>query len=214
MDKTIIVIPAKGGSKNMTELARRPLLGYVLTTVNQLGYEVVVSTDDEAIAAYVTSWGIEVSVVSHEGPLQETVASWEQGYDNIVLMQPTSPFIRAQDIRAVIKALDENPDASSAQTITRVRHNSHDWNQRTLDLVKVRWLHEHSHDAQLRRKQNQPERWKFGNVVAVRSSELARYGFFAYPSIGIPIHHFFAFDVDDEDDFKLAEAMLVAGLVS
>jgi len=213
MDKTILVIPAKGGSKNMRLLASQHLLDYTVRTALTSNFDMIVSTDDERIATYMKTWGVKHHMTSHEGPLQETVAQYGEGYENICLMQVTSPFIRREDIDAVVNALHEYPDASSAQTITEVRHNSHPWNQREVHEGHVNWLHPHSHDAQKRRKQNQPKAWKFGNVVAVRSRLLAEQGFFPYPSIAVPIHHFWAFDVDDMDDFELAEAMLAGGLV-
>lgn len=216
MKNSIIVIPAKGGSKNMDQLDKRPLLEYVLTTARSLHdkLDLIVSTDDVEIANYAKNQGAEAHITSHEGPLQETVAQYGKGYKNIILMQPTSPFIRVRDVKRVLNDLDKFPMVNSSQTVTQVRHNSHPWCQRVVDNYFTEWLHEPSYDAQIRRKQNQPDRWKFGNVVGVRSSLLFERGFFPYPSTAIPIHHFYAFDVDDVDDFKLAEAMIKGGLVS
>lgn len=65
--ETIAIIPARGGSKgiprkNITRLAGRPLIAYSIlaATHSKLIDRVIVSTDDQEIAAVSKDWGAEV----------------------------------------------------------------------------------------------------------------------------------------------------------
>lgn len=147
--------------------------------------------------------------------------------DIIVLIQPTSPFIRKKDILDVVNALKKYPSCASAQTIVRVPHNFHETNQRIEQNLHVRqnfrisanllaglitFAHPEKRLMQFN-KQLKPERWAFGNVVAVRTEALlAQKQVFAEPSFGIPIPRAYAFDVDTKEDLKMAEAMWKGGL--
>jgi len=109
---TLAIIPARGGSrgvpgKNIRELAGRPLVAYSIEAALESEHvdRVVVSTEDEQIAAVAREWGTEVvprppelaaDVAPTDPVLEHAVVYLEQldGYhaDLIVLLQPTSPL--------------------------------------------------------------------------------------------------------------------------
>jgi hypothetical protein len=108
----LAIIPARGGSKgvpgkNIRELAGKPLIAYSIEAALESEHvdHVVVSTEDEQIAAAAREWGSEVvprppELATDTAPtdpvLEHAVTYLEQldGYraDLIVLLQPTSPL--------------------------------------------------------------------------------------------------------------------------
>ena len=109
---TLIVIPARGGSKeiprkNLKLLGGIPLIQHVLSTISTFkDYETVVSTDDAEIEYLATTNGIRViprplELATDQSTLDEviidTVKQMEtlsnKNFEKIVTIQPTSPFI-------------------------------------------------------------------------------------------------------------------------
>ncbi len=110
--KTLGIIPARGGSKGLPRKNVRPLGGIPLIAHTVLAAKksrierVVVSTDDEEIAAIAEEWGAEVpfirppqyssddatslSVLLHALHFMEQQEGYE--VDHVIFLQPTSPF--------------------------------------------------------------------------------------------------------------------------
>ena len=96
----------------------------------------------------------------------------------------------------------------SAQTVARVPHNDHEWNQR--NMSPSTGFIEFVHKTERHRAFNsgkKPVRYKFGNLVVVRTDALIEQcTFFAHPSQSFEIPWPYQMDIDDEKDFLLAEA--------
>ncbi len=140
------VITARGGSKgvprkNLALLGGRSLLSY--TAESALAAKrltrVVVSTDDQQIAAEARRWGLETPFIRpaelarDETPtlpvLQHAVRELElagEQYDAICLLQPTHPFRCAEDIDRCIELL-QSSEADAVMTIAHVpdHYNPH-----------------------------------------------------------------------------------------
>lgn len=120
------IVPARGGSKgiprkNITLLAGQPLLAYTaLAALSAKRLErVVLSTEDEEIAAVGRQWGLDVpfmrpaELARDDTPgivvLQHVVRELElQGhsFDAIFTLQPTNPLRRTEDIDGAIELLE------------------------------------------------------------------------------------------------------------
>ena len=225
--KTLAFIPARGGSetiplKNLHKLGEKPLLQWSLDVVRQsiLIDDIVCSTDHFEIRNLCTREGIQTtdrpSNLSNgkSYPIHEVVIEYinrlEVDPHIVVLIQPTSPFLTLTHLNATIAKLKDNHNLMSVQTICPVPHNYHAWNQRSWDREsgKVKWCFPDMRKIGYN-KQSKPEMWKFGNIVATRVDALRQEGCFAEPSFGIPIGPFEAFDVDNEEDFLIAERLLI-----
>lgn len=146
------VIPARGGSKripgkNLVLLNGVPLIDYTLCAARASSRlaAFVVSTDSRQIADHVTGQGCSVpalrpiemagdrSPVIHA--LQHGLAMYERSggnrVDAIVLLQPTSPLRRGEDIDGAIEIFER----SGADTVTAVRptHDHPYWTWRDAD---------------------------------------------------------------------------------
>lgn len=124
--KVLGVIPARGGSKgvknkNIKPLAGKPLIAYTIEAANKSDLDkVIVSTDSEDIAEVAKQHGGEVPfirpsdlatdrakaipVIQHA--LQFFADEGEE-FDAVMMLQPTTPFRRVEDINQAIKTLKE-----------------------------------------------------------------------------------------------------------
>jgi CMP-N,N'-diacetyllegionaminic acid synthase len=140
MTRTLGVIPARGGSKgiphkNLAPVGGRPLLAYTADAARGSRLSrTCVSTDDPAIADAARRFGLDVpfmrpaALAADETPmlpvLRHAVAAMAaDGFaaDVVVLLQPTSPFRRAEHIDRAIELLDES-GADSVVSVVEVPH--------------------------------------------------------------------------------------------
>jgi CMP-N-acetylneuraminic acid synthetase len=122
----LAVIPARGGSKaiprkNLSPLAGRPLIAYTLAAARaaKTVTEVMVSTDDDEIAAVCEAEGVPVpyrrpqALAGDDAGMVDTVLDaldWWTARTSvkpelIVLLQPTSPLRSGGDIDGTVDAL-------------------------------------------------------------------------------------------------------------
>jgi len=126
--RNIAIIPARGGSKriprkNIRSFAGKPMIGYAIEAA--LGCEaigrVIVSTDDDEIAAIAEKFGAEVpfrrpgeladDITPTVPVIQHAVRTWrELGHDpdHVCCIYPGVPFIRTDDISAALALLVEH----------------------------------------------------------------------------------------------------------
>jgi CMP-N-acetylneuraminic acid synthetase len=125
--KVLGVITARGGSKgipgkNLRPLAGKPLIAYTMDVARASGAfdRLIVSTDDVEIARFARGCGCEVPFLRpfelaqddtpHLPVIQhavEQLRSEGYGADAVMILQPTSPFRSADDIRNAITLLDD-----------------------------------------------------------------------------------------------------------
>lgn len=131
--KILAVIPARGGSKrlprkNVRLLGDRPLIVWTIHSALALGAElcdVLVSTDDENIARVAAEAGAMVPWLRPPELATDTASSVDvclhalEWYENtlnpvdaLLLLQPTSPFRRAETLLSGISSFNNNPGAS------------------------------------------------------------------------------------------------------
>ena len=136
--EVLAIIPARGGSKtiprkNIKAFAGFPLIAYSIAAGLQsdLITRVIVSTDDEEIAAVSRRYGAEVPFIrpaahaqdqTPDLPVFEHALDWlkeHEGYspEIVVQLRPTSPLRRMWHIDGSIRALFDNPEADSVRTV-------------------------------------------------------------------------------------------------
>lgn len=131
LPEAVVIIPARGGSKgvprkNIQLLAGKPLLAHTIEQARRSGVasRVVVSTDDEEIAAVARDYGAELirrpaeisgDAATSESALLHALDTFEaEGYrpELIVFLQCTSPIRRPEEIARAVRTLhDEEADS-------------------------------------------------------------------------------------------------------
>jgi len=136
MSGRIAIITARGGSKriprkNIKEFCGKPILAYSIEAAVQSGIfdTVMVSTDDEEIAAIAKQYGAEVpfyrsaetanDFATTNDVLLEVIAEYEkrgQKFDLGVCIYPTAPFVTAEKLKNAVDQLER----SDAETLIPV----------------------------------------------------------------------------------------------
>ena len=224
------LIPARGGSrgvprKNVRLLGGRPLLQW--TAEAALGAKslarVVLSTEDEEIAAVGRSCGVDVpfmrprELAGDETPtlpvVQHALGILEargDRYDAVCLLQPTSPFRIAGDIDGCV-ALLASSDADSVVTVLPVpaEYNPH-------------WVYFGAPNGELRlstgeaqpipRRQSLPAAWhREGSVYVTRRDVVMDGSLYGARTIGYVVDGARSVNIDSPSDWTLAQTMLPAG---
>jgi len=224
------LIPARGGSKsikkkNIVPLGGKPLISYILDAMNRSRYvtRTVVSTEDEVIAKVARECGADVPFVrpmdlaqdtTPTTPVLEHAVKWladNEDYrpDIIVLSQPTSPFLRPDQIDSAVALLERHPEADAVTTVIEVEHNYHPYNIREIrDDGSVDFIMPLEHDLYPTR-QSKPKYYAFGNCYVFRYKTLVEmnsiYGKHCLPLV---IDQESAFDINDPHELVVAETML------
>lgn len=234
-EKTLGLIPARGGSKslrlkNIHPLCGKPLISYCIAAAkhamqSSLG-GLACSTDHPDIAACCKKYGVTVidrpaELATDESLTEEAVVHALhvlQQQDGeapgiIVLLQPTSPFVLPEHIDGLVKLLKKDKSLDTALTIADIPHNLHAWNQRSFENGHVRFRYEKERQAAYN-KQLKPKNYRFGNLVAFRASSiLSGNRCFGLNQAGLVIERPYAHDVDGPEDFAYAEFLIERQLV-
>lgn len=148
----LAVVPARGGSKsiprkNLQPLAGLSLIGHAARTLQTLEWvdRALLSTDDAEIAAEGLRRGLEVPFMRPEALASDTAKSvdmWRHAllaaeeqygtrFDISILIEPTSPLRRPEDLTRTVTAM---LDAGSAAAATFSRTPAHYTPQKTLTV--------------------------------------------------------------------------------
>lgn len=132
--KILAIIPARGGSKglpgkNIKPLLGKPLIAWTIEQARKSRYvdKLVVSTDDKKIAEISKSYGAEVpflrpkALAEDSSPTSDAImhaVDWfekrGETFDILVLLEPTSPLRKDDDIDNAIKAFVNNYENADA----------------------------------------------------------------------------------------------------
>jgi N-acylneuraminate cytidylyltransferase len=136
--EVLAIIPARGGSKsiprkNIRPFAGHPLIAYSIAAARaaETVTRVVVSTDDEEIAAVARRYGAETPFLrpaefsqdnTPDLPVFRHALQWLDEYEDyrpeiLVQLRPTSPFRRVAHIDSAVYRLIERPEADSVRTV-------------------------------------------------------------------------------------------------
>ena len=128
--KTLVIIPARGGSKgiprkNIKPLDGKPLIYYTIDCARSIcpDEDICVSTNDDEIISVVEQYGLSVPFVRPDELATDTAGTYEvllhaldyyekrgRRYDVVVLLQNTSPFRKAEQVKEAMALYNNNVD--------------------------------------------------------------------------------------------------------
>jgi CMP-N-acetylneuraminic acid synthetase len=227
------VITARGGSKglpgkNLRPLAGKPLIAHTIDTARASNAfdRVILSTDDEAIAAAARSRGCDVPFMRPSDlardetphlPVLQHAVQWLADHDRyspdaVMILQPTSPLRRAQDICQSI-ALLETSAADSVVSVSEVPAHYNPMRTLRIDGNGFASLFVSGEPVRRRinRRQDMPDAWTMNGAIylfrtsVLRAAEPSLYGDRTAAYV-MPAEY--GISIDSLDDWKHAEQAL------
>lgn len=217
----LILVTARGGSKglpgkNLSSLAGRPLVRWAFEVARPLlsalpHARLRLSTDDPEIAAawpdshrpctlrpghLATDTAASMDVVLHELDAQPA--------DAVLLLQPTAPLLRADDLTALLRAHAASPDAS-VLAVTELDHPI-EWSLRRAEDGRLSPAADWT-DAP--RQASQPA-WRPVGAYLATAAFLRQHRAFLVPgkSVGVAVPRSRGIDIDTAADLEIARALL------
>ncbi len=208
--------------KNLVPVNNKPLIQYSFDVLknNKLISKNVISTDHAKIISISKKYNFEiikrpknlsgdlinsVDVVLHV--LKKMNSKFKYLPKWFVLIQPTSIFLQSSDLNKLIKKFN-NSSANSAQTIVKVPHQFHAYNQRYFDGKYTEFIFANKRKKQ-HNKQVKDLHYAYGNLIATKTeSFIDKKNFFCKPSIGVEISKIRSFDLDNLEDLKLISQII------
>lgn len=225
-DKRVLcIIPARGGSKrlprkNVLPLAGKPLIHYSVAAAMASEHfdRVIVSTDDTEIADRARESGADVPFVRPAELATDTATAvdvlihavdfFEQTgdqYDFVVLIQPTTPLVQANDIDQAIQTII-NTGTRSCVSVCKVSERP-EW-MYSLDGDMATPFFESENSAS--RQQDLSELFRLNGAVYVLKRDLLNQRLIvdqkSLSAIVMPKDR--SIDIDEQIDFTIAETIL------
>lgn len=226
MIKILTVIPARGGSKglpgkNIKHLINKPLIAWSIEQGMGSKYvnEVIVSTDSEEIADIARQYGARVPFLRPSHLAQDTSSTKDvlihlieelekkgEFYDYLLLLEPTSPLRETSDIDASIEILVNTQGARSIVGVSRVEGQHPVF---CITLTENGFLESKNQFATFRRQDIDELYFYEGSIYL---SEIQAYkesgSFYHEQTLGYRVPKWKSFEIDDEVDFIIVEALL------
>lgn len=226
--QTIAIIPARGGSKrilrkNIRMFCGKPMITRPIKTALESGVfdAVVVSTDDDEIAAVAESSGALVPFRrpaelsnDHVGTLPviaHAIEWWEKNRAPVAFaccIYATAPFIRAEYLKAGLAILKEKTDAEFAFSVTSYAFPIF----RAIHIggngkVQMFWP-----ENERKRSQDLPEAWHDAGQFYWGSKQafLTNKGIFSARSYPVILPRHLVQDIDTPEDWEQAERIFFA----
>lgn len=179
--KTLVVIPARGGSKgipkkNIKKLNEKPLINYTIEAARDLFDDscIYVSTDSEKIRKIVEATGLMVPFLRPSKLATDTANSqdvilhaleyFEQqngSPDIVILLQPTSPFRKAKHIKEAMTLY--NPNLDMVVSVKETESNPY---YVLFEEDKNGFLRK-SKEGNFTRRQDCPKVWEFNGAIYI-----------------------------------------------
>ena len=219
------IVPARAGSKgipgkNLADLGGAPLLRYTLDAALGAGRldRVVLTSDDDRALDLAAELGLPavrrpLELAADDAPMLGAVlhavdaveAETGATVENVVLLQPTSPFRDAADVDAAVEAFE----ASGRSTLVSVVPVS----QHPCEVVRVEGGRLHraiDWPEQATGRQGLPEYFYVnGAIYVARVAHLRSEGTFQNDGSAVyTMEHGHSFDIDDGFDLDLARGLL------
>lgn len=217
--RNICIIPARGGSKriprkNVRDFLGKPIIAYSIETALKSGLfeEVMVSTDDEEIAAIAKQYGASVPFMRSaemsndyagtDEVIQEVLREYkkqDREFDVVCCIYATAPFVTVENLKKAYEQIGDTYDA--AFSIVRYSYPV----QRALCVRNgfVGMREPQYYDA--RSQDLEPVFHDAGQFYFTRIKDIDHLIFWTEQTYGLELSELMVQDLDNETDWQLAE---------
>lgn len=184
--KTLVIIPARGGSKgiphkNIRPLNGKPLIKYTIDVARQIvsDEDICVSTDDKDIVGVVEDYGLKVPFMRPDYLATDTAGTYGvllhalhfyegigRKYDNVLLLQTTSPFRLGSQVKEALSLYTSDIDM-----VVSVKNVSANPYYNCFEEDKEGFLHISKGEGSYTRRQEAPLAWEFNGAIYVINPE-------------------------------------------
>lgn len=223
--KTLVVIPARGGSKgiphkNIKLLNGKPLICYSIDVARQFTADdnICVTTDDDEIIKVVEEYGLKVPFKRPDYLATDTCGSneviqhayhffAEKGieYDAILLLQPTSPFRKVGFLKEAVALYDDSIDMVTSVKLSSCNPYYDGFEEDADGLLRIS-----KGDGTIERRQDAPSVWQQnGSIYVINSKSLMEKGMAHFTKIRkYAMSELYSVDIDNPFDWKVAELVI------
>ena len=230
---TLAFIPARSGSKgvinkNIRLLNNIPLLAYSVFIAQKckemnMFSEIVVSTDSKDYLNELKPLGYEEKYLRPSSLAQDNSATVDAAihaiehyakqniyFDNIMILQPTSPFRNIEQIKDAIDLINSNKKATCVASVYKLG----DYHPRRIKLINNGFLEdfckEYKEPEPSRRQDFTPDAFiRSGSIYLSKTNQLIEKGIIRGKYVlPLEVSEVFSINVDEELDFFKAEAVI------
>jgi CMP-N,N'-diacetyllegionaminic acid synthase len=226
----LFLIPARGGSKgipqkNIKLLSGKPLIYYAIDSARVLSVDenICVSTDDDSISEIVSNYGLDIPFKRPHEFATDTSGTYEvilhalnhyetkgKSFDVVVLLQPTSPFRKSNQITEALKLFSTNIDM--VVSVKETKSNPY----YVLFEEDMEGFLRKSKEATFTRRQDCPKVWELNgaiyilNVQSLKQKHMTEFD----RIVKYPMDDLTSIDIDDQIDWMFCEFLIEKGLVN
>lgn len=217
--KVLAVIPARGGSKgvpekNIKDLGGKPLVAHAIECAIQSTSvsKIVLSTDDEKIATVGRQYDIDVlkrpAYLAEDdsnvvGTVEHVIKEYNEDFDLIVLLQPTSPLRIYSDLDNIISLLIDNTEIDGVISVVPMNDTHPARMYNLMENDELRPLIDSGES--LRRQDLNPVYYRNGCFYAVKTKAFTtQKTFMVEKKLAYVMNSDWLVNIDTMRDFKLA----------
>ena len=224
--KNLIVIPARAGSKgiknkNIVTIGSKPLITWTIESCVEIdeNYEVIVSSDMDEVKQIAKKFKINCDYVRpmcvsrDDTSMYETIIDLINWYEDIInetvekiiLLQPTNPLRLREDVKKIIRKLDEGYE--SCFTVVPAIQSPYE----LIQFEEKKWSFLRKGENVQRRQDYKEEFWFLdGSIYGCTKKFLVKYKKFVSEEVSLPIKcsKISSWDIDTPFDLAIAECML------
>ncbi len=223
--KRIAIIPARSGSKglkdkNIKNLAGKPLIAYSIECAIESNCfdRIFVSTDSQTYADIAIEYGVDASFLRSAENSNDKADSWSvvrevianfrlrgEEFDEIMLLQPTSPLRKAFDIKKAIDLLYER-NGNSVISVTECDHSPLWCNTLPANGCMDQFVRSEVKGVP---RQQLPQYYRYnGAIYLLKADELNNMHMFEKGCYAYIMDQRRSIDIDTELDFLIAETIM------
>lgn len=224
--RILVIIPARGGSKgiphkNIKLLNGKPLIYYTIDTARSIvgDEDICVSTDDDEIIKVVERYGLNVPFKRPDELASDTAGTYEvllhalefyerQGrhYDIVLLLQNTSPFRKAEQVREALALY--NPEVDMVVSVKECAANPY---YCVFEENPDGYLHVCKGDGNIFRRQDAPKVYEYNGAIYIMNAQVLKTTHMhkMKKRVKYVMDDLSSFDLDTMWDWKMAEKLIL-----